>query len=62
MDEHEIMDYFEMEIPREDFIEEIALDPRLTQEEYQDFAKEIKFHVPNREERVSRLYGRNRDI
>lgn len=41
-DNHEILDYFEMEIPREDFIEEIALDPRLTQDEYQDFAKEVK--------------------
>jgi len=41
-DTYEVKDYFEMDIPAKDFIEEIALDPRLSADEYKEYAKEIE--------------------
>ena len=41
-DEYEVKDYLEMDIPVKDFIEEIALDPRLTEDEFRAYADEIK--------------------
>ncbi len=40
-EEYEVKDYFELDIPAKDFIEEIALDPRLSADEYKAYSEEI---------------------
>lgn len=39
---YEIKDYIEMQIPQSNFIEEIALDPRLNKQEFNDTVEQIK--------------------